>query len=456
MANFLYLPGWTVNAVHPGTDLFTAEASYDPEPDTCAKCGVVGQLYRHGSKVVDYRDAPIRGRQVVIRVERRRYRCRACASTFLQPLPDMEEGRRMTVRCREYIEEQGLKRPFTQVADDIGIDEKTVRLICADRIAALDAAHRPSAPRVLGIDEVHIMKRARAVLTDAEQGLLIDMLAERDKATVARWVSRLPGKDRVKVVTIDMHRPYFDVVAMLLPQAAVVVDKWHVQRMASDALEGVRKAIQRDLSPNARRLSKRGRYLLLARRASLKARGELALSGWLANAPPALKAAYDAKEAFYDLWSITTREEAEAAYDAWAAALPPDTAKAFKPLLTAVKNWRGAVFAYWDHRITNARTETLNGLVKQVNRAGRGYSFEVLRARMLAQKGQPRPTESMLRCDICLGTFEREVLQTMHLKPLRAGGKAEPGNRVQVCATCHRFHTTEWFRRDAHSTRQSE
>lgn len=33
--------------------------------------------------------------------------------------------------------------------------------------------------------------------------------------------------------------------------------------------------------------------------------------------------------------------------------------------------------------MTNAYTEAMNGLIKIANRAGRGYSFEVLRARML-------------------------------------------------------------------------
>lgn len=49
-------------------------------------------------------------------------------------------------------------------------------------------------------------------------------------------------------------------------------------------------------------------------------------------------------------------------------------------------NWRGEIFAYFDHRYSNA-TEALNGLIKIVNRTGRGYSFRTLRAKMLLSKG---------------------------------------------------------------------
>ncbi len=41
------------------------------------------------------------------------------------------------------------------------------------------------------------------------------------------------------------------------------------------------------------------------------------------------------------------------------------------------------IFAYFDHPITNAYTEALNGLVKIMNRNGRGYSFDAIRAKVL-------------------------------------------------------------------------
>jgi len=50
-------------------------------------------------------------------------------------------------------------------------------------------------------------------------------------------------------------------------------------------------------------------------------------------------------------------------------------------------NWGEEIFAYFDHRYTNAAIEALKGLIKTVNRIGRGYSFRTLRAKMLLSKG---------------------------------------------------------------------
>lgn len=44
-------------------------------------------------------------------------------------------------------------------------------------------------------------------------------------------------------------------------------------------------------------------------------------------------------------------------------------------------------FAYFDHPITNAYSESLNNLIRVVNRVGHGYSFEALRAKILFTEG---------------------------------------------------------------------
>lgn len=52
-------------------------------------------------------------------------------------------------------------------------------------------------------------------------------------------------------------------------------------------------------------------------------------------------------------------------------------------------NWKKEIFNYFDYgRYSNAVTETLNGIIKKVNRAGNGYQFEVLRAKMLYGAGR--------------------------------------------------------------------
>jgi transposase len=60
---------------------------------------------------------------------------------------------------------------------------------------------------------------------------------------------------------------------------------------------------------------------------------------------------------------------------------------AFQPIIVVLDNWRPEIMAYFDHPITNAYSELLNNLIRVVNRLGRGYSFEALRAKILFAEG---------------------------------------------------------------------
>ena len=48
-----------------------------------------------------------------------------------------------------------------------------------------------------------------------------------------------------------------------------------------------------------------------------------------------------------------------------------------------VNNWHTEIFNYFDYEYTNAATESLNRVSKEGSAKGRGYKFEVLRAKMI-------------------------------------------------------------------------
>jgi len=129
MTDILNLPDWKAIATRQEGAEFVIEAEYTVHPKACQKCGVLDRLYRHGAKVTSYRDSPIRGAQVNILANVKRYRCRDCGETFVQPLGSIQPGMRMTVRCVEYIKTQCLRDTFVRIAEHIGCDDKTVRMI---------------------------------------------------------------------------------------------------------------------------------------------------------------------------------------------------------------------------------------------------------------------------------------------------------------------------------------
>ena len=125
-----------------------------PEPKCCQSCGTLYNLVKFGKDDQAYRDVPIHNKRVTIWMIRRRYKCNSCASTFRPDLKDMDDRRMMTKRLVRHIEKAALLGSNSEVARDVGVDEKTVRLIFEDYYKAKDAAYKPTASRVLGIDEL--------------------------------------------------------------------------------------------------------------------------------------------------------------------------------------------------------------------------------------------------------------------------------------------------------------
>lgn len=126
---------WRVTeVVLQGQGTIEVYADYTALPTTCLRCGSTRQPRRYGALTTSYRDAPFLGRQVVITVNLQRFRCADCGQAFFQELSDMDGKRRMTARCSAYIIDQVMGRnSMKDVANTIGVDEKSVRNVFDDR-----------------------------------------------------------------------------------------------------------------------------------------------------------------------------------------------------------------------------------------------------------------------------------------------------------------------------------
>ena len=371
-----------------------------PDPIACESCGVQGEFVKFGKRDVAYKDLPIHGKRVTLWVIRRRYTCRACDSTFRPNLPNIAEHFRMTNRLHEYIEKESFNYPYTVLADRVGVDEKTVRGIFSVKAEQLDKLNMFETPEILGIDELYLNKKYRCILTNIGERTLLDLLPVRNKDVVINYLMRLKTRSNVRVVSMDMWNPYREAVKAVLPRARIVVDKFHVVRMANEALEVVRKSIKGKLTQAQRKTLKGDRKILLKRAHELSDREAFLIETWM-NAFPELKAAYEHKERFFNIWNCKYRMSAELTLDDWIAETPVGQKEVWSDLIRAATNWREEIMTYFDlpFPVTNAFTESINRLAKDKNREGRGYSFEVMRARMLytsnfKKKPQPKVKES--------------------------------------------------------------
>ena len=353
--------------------------------ETCPECG--GRLYKHGQRINHFADTPLQMQPVKIEVIRTRYRCSECKSMITPQLSFLDEKRRATHRLIQQVRKRCLDRTFTQLAEDTGVVVNTIKNITLDFVEELERDIKFETPTIMGIDELKLMGTYRCVITNLAMNSLYDMLPERTQDTLIPYFAKLPDAEKVEWICSDMWRPFKKSFRLHLPNAKLVIDKFHVVRMASEALDTERKALQSSLDRDARlNMKKHLRWILLRRPNSLT-EDQQRILGNLEKWHPEFKEAYDLKEQFYNIYEATTKDDAIQRFHEWESSIPKYL-KSFRDVAKTVNNNFEDIFTYWDApiRITNAYTEGHNGITRVANRMGRGYTFEVLRAKMLYNK----------------------------------------------------------------------
>ena len=394
MTDFLRLPHLRTLGVADCGEHYKVHAEGAAVPTACPACQ--SPLYRHGSQSQNYLDTPMHGKQVLIEIDRKRYRCKACGKTLFEPLGAMDSKRLATTRLVQHIERHCLRKTFAELSREVGVDDKTIRHIFDDYVANLKETVVFETPEVLGIDELKIIGQYRCMLTNVEKLALFDMLPTRNKADLLTYFKAMPSKEKVKVLTMDLWSVYRQVAQDQFPGRMIVADRFHVVRMANDSIEKVRKAIRKGLETKERLKLKDDRFVLLSRKHNLGDRGLEKLSSWSAQYP-ILAAAYEAKERFHDIYSYKTKGDAMRAAEEWEASIPDEIAWAFREVKGALRSWWDEIFNYYDRPTSNAYTESINNLAKGMNRMGRGYSFDVIRARLLFDDDARRDTRTTVR-----------------------------------------------------------
>jgi transposase len=92
---------------------------------------------------------------------------------------------------------------------------------------------RQLCPTMLGIDEHTLHRNGKYITTfcDLLGHKVFDVAEGRSEQELAHYLSGLRGRERVRVVCIDMSHPYRKMVRTWFPNARIVADRFHVVRI---------------------------------------------------------------------------------------------------------------------------------------------------------------------------------------------------------------------------------
>ncbi len=353
---------------------------------TCPRCGSVSTK-EHDRRQQRKQDRRLRDKVVFLVLIKRRFRCPFCSKVFTEPDEVFGTRRRSSYRFREYLGREALHQTVRRTAQKERVGEGLVRRCVGEEIGTrLEAKGMEGTPEFIGLDEFSVRGRRlyHTAICNLVERVIMEVVEGQGRQKVGEYLGRLAQPDRVKGVAMDMHEPFRQAVQMCLPQAKIVVDKFHLIRHINGAMDKTRSRLQGGSRSDNRRDLFKSRYTLL--------KGAERLTGWektrlnqLFYRYPELKRAWVLKESFRAWYRETDRSRAEEMLRLLEEKIASDSLYEFNKLLPTFTNWRKEILNYFDYRLTNGFVEGKNNRIKTIKRMAYGYrNMANFRMRILA------------------------------------------------------------------------
>jgi transposase len=206
--------------------------------------------------------------RIWLRYAPRRVHCRHCDTVRVEHLPWACAGSGFTLAFEELCAYLAQITDRTSVTRLLGIDWRTVGSIVGRVVDRKIDPSRLKGLRRIGIDEFSYRKRHRylTIVVDHDRRCVVWVGEGKSAAALARFFAEIGPEacQGLESVTMDMSAGYQRCVREQAPQAVIVFDRFHVQRLATDALDQVRREVMRDMDDgDLRHALKRSRWPLL-------------------------------------------------------------------------------------------------------------------------------------------------------------------------------------------------
>lgn len=382
-ASLLGLPDFEVERIE-GVETVRIWARYVGSV-ACPHCGS-GRLRNKDTYERKVRHASMGLRPCLLIFNSHKYECLGCEKYFNQRFPGIGRWRRSTEPYRRQIfvqHHEGISQKTLAARERLG--SATVYRWSQDFLdLKLRERQNDPCPRVLGIDE-HFFSRKdgyATTLCDLGHRKIYDVTLGRSQKDLESYLNRLAGKDRVKVICMDLSSTYRSIAREHFPKALIVADRFHVIRLVNHRFLETWK----QLDPKAH--ANRGLLSLMRRLPkNLKPDQWERLKAYL-KSNPAIEAVYGFWQQLGRLLRLKHRTARHCSrlipvFLKWIRDLRSSGFAPLRQLGDTLESWKEEIARMWRFTKNNGITEGFHNKMEMISRRAFGFrNFENYRLRV--------------------------------------------------------------------------
>lgn len=235
-----------------GQKTLVLDAHLSPAPHPCRDCGssvldMNGKVIvvKNGNKKCRIRFDQYNYLPTVMRLKKQRYRCKNCQSHWI--------AQSYFVRPRHSIAEHVKFKITSLLTEKVSLsfiaNTRQVSLSTVIRVLKSLKSYLPNPsttilPRVLMVDEfqshVALEDKMSFICADGETGTLVDVLPTRKLSRLSTYFLNCKNPHEVTYLVTDMNAAYFQLTKKVLPNAKVVIDRFHIIKHINQAFNDFR------------------------------------------------------------------------------------------------------------------------------------------------------------------------------------------------------------------------
>ena len=181
------------------------------------------------------------GYKILIRLRKRRFRCKDCGKIAVSETSLVKKNHQIATIVKQKITQKLIEKlPMTAISESLSVSTSTVIRQLHKFKFKTDLNYLPEH---MSWDEYSFKKgKMSFIAQDYDTRKIVAILDGRTQATIRNHFLRYSRetRSRVRVITMDMFSPYYDIARKLFPNAKIVLDRFHIVQHLSRAMNRVR------------------------------------------------------------------------------------------------------------------------------------------------------------------------------------------------------------------------